>query len=411
MMRKSLFLTLFLLLFILLSCGNIKINNNDKKYSSISDSLSINLEQIYSTGAIPGFSVAVVNRDGAIYNEGYGKTDLNEESVYSVNTSQKIASISKTVLGIALLKAQEIGKLNISDPVDKYLPYKLRNPKHPDKPILIKHLAYHSSSLRDTRNIFENSYILTKNELDENEGALPFFQKSDSLVSLERFLANSLSKGGKWYSEESFFDFEPGTERRYSNLGAGICEYIIESVTKQDYASFVEQHIFSPLEMENSVWEIEKANNSSRLFLNDTTLIAQYIGFNKADGSLITSVKDMSLFLAELIKGFNGNGALLGKDSYDTYFDMQQYPEQNSQYGLFIELRPRTFGFKENLIGHMGADPGLLAAMYFSPKNGLGKIMFINIEPRTKEIRDEINEIWNELIQFEDKLIELKASS
>lgn len=90
---------------------------------------------------------------------------------------------------------------------------------------------------------------------------------------------------------------------------------------------------------------------------------------------------------------------------------MQQYPEQNSQYGLFIELRPRTFGFEESLIGHMGADPGLLTAMYFSPKSGLGKIMFVNIEPRTKEIRDEINEIWNELIQFEDKLIEPKASS
>lgn len=410
-MKKNLFLTLFLLSYILLSCDNIETNNNDKKYSSISDSLSINLEQIHSKGAIPGFSVAVINKDGAIYSEGYGKTDLNEESVYSVNTSQKIASISKTVLGIALLKAQEIGKLNISDPVDKYLPYKLRNPKHPDKPILIKHLAYHSSSLRDTRNIFENSYILIKNELDENEGALPFFQKSDSLVSLEDFLANSLSTEGKWYSEESFFDFEPGTERRYSNLGAGICEYIIESVTKQDYASFVEQHIFSPLKIENSVWEIEKANNSSRLFLNDTTLIAQYIGFNKADGSLITSVDDISLFLAELIKGFNGNGALLDKDSYDTYFDMQQYPEQNSQYGLFIELRPRTFGFEENLIGHMGADPGLLTAMYFSPKTGLGKILFINIEPRTKEIRDEINEIWNELRQFESKLLELETSS
>lgn len=314
-------------------------------------------------------------------------------------------------MGIALLKAQEIGKLNISDPADKYLPYKLNNPKHPEKPILLKHLAYHSSSLRDTRRIFENSYILTKNELDENEAALPFFQKPDSLVSLDSFLVNSLSKEGKWYSEESFFDFEPGTEWRYSNLGAGICEYIIESVTGQDYASFVEQYIFGPLEMENSVWEIEKAANSSRLFLNDTTLIAQYAGFNKADGGLITSVDDMSLFLAELIKGYNGNGTLLSKDSYDSYFDMQQYPERDSQYGLFIELRPRTFGFEENLIGHMGADPGLLTAMYFSPKSGLGKIMFLNIEPRTKEIRDEINEIWNELILFERKVVELESSN
>ena len=59
----------------------------------------------------------------------------------------------------------------------------------------------------------------------------------------------------------------------------------------------------------------------------------------------------------------------------------------------------------------MGADPGLLTAMYFSPKSGLGKIMFLNIEPRTKEIRDEINEIWNKLILFERKVVELESSN
>ena len=388
-----------------LSCSNLKTHSNYKKYNLINNKLTNKLDSIYKEKSIPGFSVAIVNEEGIIYTKGFGKTSLSKKEKYEANTSQKIASISKTVLGIALLKAQEMKKLNINDPINKYLPYKVINPYYPETPILIKHLAYHNSSLRDTRDIFENSYIIINEEVKTNEQALPFFKKSNAEISLEQFLTNSLFKEGKWYGEDSFFDFEPDKERRYSNLGAGICQYILEKVTEKSYEAFTKETIFEPLKMQNISWEYSSSvKNRTKLFLNDTTLITPYKGFNKADGELRTSVNDLSILLIEFIKAYNGKGTLLNKESYQLLFDAKQFPNQRSQFGIFIEFRPIAFGFKENLIGHMGADPGLLTAMYFNPESGLGKIMFINIEPRTKKIRDQINKIWKALLAHENKI-------
>ena len=64
-------------------------------------------------------------------------------------------------------------------------------------------------------------------------------------------------------------------------------------------------------------------------------------------------------------------------------------------YGIFVTLYS---------IGLMGADPGLLTAMFFSPKKASGKILLINIEPRAKETRDEINKIWKALLEFEAEI-------
>ena len=90
----------------------------------ITKKLTIELEQIYSQGHINGFSVAIVNQDGILFQKGFGYSDRKGEKNYTENTVQNIASISKTFIGVALLKAQELGKLNLDDPINKYVPFK-----------------------------------------------------------------------------------------------------------------------------------------------------------------------------------------------------------------------------------------------------------------------------------------------
>ena len=53
-------------------------------------------------------------------------------------TIQNVASVSKTIVGIALLKAQELGKLKLDEPINKYLPFKVFNPKFPNENITIR---------------------------------------------------------------------------------------------------------------------------------------------------------------------------------------------------------------------------------------------------------------------------------
>ena len=95
---------------------------NTKKLHSnanniIKDSLTTALEDIYKQGYINGFSVAIVDQEKILYQQGIGYADKKAKKLYTENTIQNIASISKTFIGIALLKAQELGKLDLDDQI------------------------------------------------------------------------------------------------------------------------------------------------------------------------------------------------------------------------------------------------------------------------------------------------------
>ena len=189
---------LFLLLIIsiaLFSCKE-KIEPKEtskKKYKAINDTLTKNLQLAFDKDAIIGFSVSVVDDKGLIYDKGFGFTDIDQNNPYTSNTIQNIGSISKTLIGISLLKAQELGKLDLNDPINKYLPFKIVNPNYPDHPILIKHLAYHTSSIIDLDEIYGKSYVLEKSEHEENEGVFDYFNKPETKISLLEYIENSLT--------------------------------------------------------------------------------------------------------------------------------------------------------------------------------------------------------------------------
>jgi CubicO group peptidase (beta-lactamase class C family) len=159
-------------LFLIFSCKqNIEIKKTpEKNYAAINDTLTKNLQSAFEKDAIIGFSVSIIDDKGLIYENGFGYTDIELKNKYTPNTTQNIASISKTLIGISLLKAQEQGKLDLNEPINKYLPFKIINPNYPDKPILIRHLAYHTSSIIDVDEVYSKSYVLKKSEHNENEG-------------------------------------------------------------------------------------------------------------------------------------------------------------------------------------------------------------------------------------------------
>ena len=83
------------------------------------DSLTAELESILRQGHFNGFGVAVVNGQGVLYQHGFGFADVQARKTYGIHTVQSVASVSKTLVGLALLKAQERGLLTLDDPVNK----------------------------------------------------------------------------------------------------------------------------------------------------------------------------------------------------------------------------------------------------------------------------------------------------
>lgn len=402
---------------LIVSCkqNNVAKDIRKKDYKSINDTLTKKLQSAFAKDAVIGFSVSVVDAKGLIYENGFGYSDIELKNNYTPHTTQNIASVSKTLIGISLLKAQELGKLNLNDSINKYLPFDIVNPNHPNDPILIKHLAYHTSSIIDLDEIYSKSYVLKKSQHDENEGVYDWFSKPKDHISLIEFIENSLTVDGKWFTKDTFATTKPGEIREYSNIGAALCAQIIEFATGQDYQSFTKDNILKPLKMSSSGWSSKDIDTTkqSRLFANKEMVLAEYSLITYADGGFITSNNDLGLFLTELMKGYNGNGTLLNKESYKTLFKKQKFPnvDTGEKFGVFIEFSNEFMKIKENLIGHNGSDPGVTTAMYFNPKTETGKILLVNTDSDFDDnYWPELAAIWNALIAYEADLQSIKSS-
>lgn len=110
------------------------------------------------------------------------------------------------------------------------------------------------------------------------------------------------------------------------------------------------------------------------------------------------------LFLSELIKGYEGNGTLLNKKSYQKLFEKKKFTEngKTEEYGVFIEFRDGFLKIKNNMIGHNGSDPGVFTAMYFNPETKTGKVLLVNTDTDfTDGVWPEIEEIWKSLSKYE----------
>ncbi|MEM9687305.1 MAG: serine hydrolase domain-containing protein, partial [Bacteroidota bacterium] len=312
----------------------------------------------------------------------------------------------------ALLKAQEMGKLDLDDPIENYLPFKVTNPYHPQEKITIRHLATHTSTITDTDFYNAKAYILKSetpdlnanlNELNEN------FNPPDSRIPMKDFLQKIVHEEGEWYQKEGFTTHKPGQLFEYSNIGATLAAVILEIAVGEPYDEFTAKHILNPLKMSSSGWSFEHIDmtNHSKLYANPETEIPFYSLITYPDGGLITNIEDLGKYLAELIKGYSGEGTLLQDESYKELFSEQLQPENfperdeenayNDEYntGIFMGFTPKGY------IGHTGGDPGIGTYMFFNPKTKLGKILVINTSIINAEGVKEFFSVWKTLEEFE----------
>jgi CubicO group peptidase (beta-lactamase class C family) len=404
------------LFLVIISCSSTK-KTGTVRLNPVKDSLTNELHEVYKQKQFNGFSVAIVNENATLYEQGIGYADVEAKKNYTANTIQNIGSISKTLVGIALLKAQELGKLKLDDPINKFLPFKVNNPFFPETPITIRNLATHTSTITDNEFYLKRNYILKPGQdlanlklfLDDEQVINPY----DSLISLKAYLQNVLSTEGAWYKKEDFLDRKPGEIFEYSNVATAVAAYIIELATGEKFNEFTAKYILRPLNMNASGWKFEEVDFSkyARLYQTPDTVLPFYSLITYPDGNFITSANDLAKYLTELIKGFAGHGTILSKESYQEYYRQQlsapNFLKRNERnpysdeynVGIFI-----GFSFTGN-IGHTGGDPGVSTIMFFDPKTKVGRLLIVNTNINDKKGNDEFYNIWNTLEKYQDKLL------
>ncbi len=385
----------------------------DARITAITDSLSSTIDEIYQQGHVNGFSVAIVNDSAILYNKGFGQADFVAQKPYTKNTVQNIASISKTFIGVSLLKAQELGKLKLDDPINNYLSYVVKNPHYPEVPITIRHLATHTSSILDT-DYYGMSYVMKDpiQAIDTTVVNIPdYFNGPESRIPLADFLKKILSDKGAWYQKEGFLNNPPGAHYEYSNVAATLAAQVLEGATGVSFPKFTQAHILDPLGMTGSGWSFDaiQLEDHSRLYADTKTPLPFYSLITYPDGGFTTSSSDLANYLLELIKGQSGQGTLLQAASYAELFKKQlnasHYSSVEGEEPSGDEHNAGIFmGFmKDGQMGHSGGDPGISSFMFFDPKTQLGRILVLNTDLNEEGYKAFLG-LWETLAEYGGKL-------
>jgi CubicO group peptidase (beta-lactamase class C family) len=173
-------------------------------------------------------SVLVARGDQVLFSKGYGSANLEWNIPDQPSTKFRLGSLTKQFTAASVLLLEERGKLKTDDLVKKYLP---DAPAAWDK-IAIFHLLTHTSG------------IPSFTSFPDYAASEPFATTPEKLVA--RFRDRPL-------------EFEPGEKWNYSNSGYVLLGYLIEKISGESYAKFVQENIFTPLGMKDSGYDSNSA--------------------------------------------------------------------------------------------------------------------------------------------------------
>ncbi len=346
-----------------------------------SDTLTKRLEEIAQSSGFPGFAVAVTQGQATLYSRGFGYADRASKTPYTPQTIQPVGSVSKTVVGLAVMKAVELGLCSLDADINDYLPFKVQNPHRPQDRITLRHLATHTSGLIDFEATLIDTYSLSLKPT----------------VALGPFLRDYYTPEGKLYRKENFADTAVGKSYNYSNIGSALAAYVVEQRAKMPFDAFTEKHVFAPLGMTSTHWFFDPASVKKyatlyaiskqddplhKQLINADNSLKPYSSVTYPDGSLRSSVADLTTYIKAMSNGYAGTAGILSPESFAALFKPQfadgampinlKRAEPNS--GIFWAYA------RSGSIRHTGSDPGVFALISFDPKTRIGRVFTLNAQ-------------------------------
>ncbi|PTL98750.1 MAG: serine hydrolase [Bacteroidetes bacterium] len=218
----------------------------------------------------PGAAVLIAKDGKAIYKKAVGMANLELNVPLTTDNVFEIGSITKQFTAVSVLMLEEQGKLKVEDDITKYIPDYPTN----GKTITIHHLLNHTSGIK-------------------------------SYTSMESFIKHARTDMTPTELIDVFknepMDFDPGEKFLYNNSGYIILGHIIEVVSGQSYAEFIQDHIFSKLDMKASYYGSMKDIIKNRAYgYQDRNgfVNADYLSLTLpyAAGSIMSTVDDLLIW-------------------------------------------------------------------------------------------------------------------
>ncbi len=313
------------------------------------------LNKILQEKHIAGFSVAITDRHQVIYTGGFGLMDAEQASaVTEAATIYRIASITKIVTGMVILKLQEENRLSLSQPVTTYIPW-LRNIPNWNEDITLTHLLSHTAGL-------------------------PAEYTPDGPRD-EALLEESLKKELMEIPEIPHGD----RDFLYSNLGIRLASLAAQKVTGEAYSRLAQKYVLEPLEMAQTTFDLKKMSTPYTLsfphtYGNGGFEVSHYIMENAvrlAAGGLYSNVLDLSkLARCILNEGKNDRGdRVLSAESMAKMRRQRAQVAEGRGYGLTTQSFQYDHGV---LYGHLGNANPYCGSLLVDMGKGIGICLLMN---------------------------------
>ncbi|HEY0142400.1 MAG TPA: serine hydrolase domain-containing protein [Thermoanaerobaculia bacterium] len=336
MHARRLFLALVLILALPLTA--------QQKYAAEVQQLERFIEQKMRDMRMPGLSVAI-RKDDFVYAKGFGFADVENGVKATEESSYRMASVTKPMTAVAVMKLVEQGKINLDAEVQTYVPY------FPKKahPVTIRQLLQHLGGISHYKNYDAEGHIRDPKNTKE---ALAVFQDFDLIA-------------------------EPGTRYSYSSYGYNLLGAVIEGASGRSYGDYMRDEIWKPLGMNATRMDDPRAiiPNRARGYIleNGQLRNSEYVDISSrfAAGGTRSTVRDMLAFAMNLER------VLKPETIEEMWTGGVTRGGEATRYGLGFSVIPRNGRF---IISHNGAQQETRTTLDFAPHAKFAVALASNFE-------------------------------
>jgi len=344
----------------------VSTTNKPQTLSELQDSI----QKILIETKTPGAAIVMVSDDEVVWLKGLGKADIENNLDVNEKTMFRLGSVSKLFVGLAILKLQEEGRLNLKDKVRDILPdIKIINPWEEQYPIRIEHLLEHTSGLNDW------SFA----ELASNDPK-----------------PKTLKESLEYYPKGREARFAPGTRKQYSNLAVSIAAYIVEKVSGVPYEEYIATNFFKPMGMANMTFRYtDQYQKTGAKGYDEGNLMPYLHVLYRPSAALTGPPEDLVNMLKFFInRGKINNNQLISDSSLQRMERMESFHIEHSEVfkgGLTnYAVNYKNFVYR----GHGGSVPGSHSDFRYLPEYNRGYAVMIN--GNNQDVRNLISDLIKE---------------
>jgi CubicO group peptidase (beta-lactamase class C family) len=196
------------------------------------------LQEFVDKGSISGAVYLIAYHGKVVALDAVGFSDIENRKLMRADTIVQLMSQTKSFTGVAAMMLVEDGKLDLTRPVEDYLPEfkgQLVEEKRPDGSAFT-HAPEHP---------------ITVWQLMSHTSGFAFLPSSGPLSRINFTLDVTLEEAVRGFAREHLLA-EPGAKYRYSNMGIATLGRIVEVISGEEYSTFVKDRILDPLGMKDS---------------------------------------------------------------------------------------------------------------------------------------------------------------